>query len=100
MFALPYRYGGLAIRNPISTAEEEFQASTLITAELTQAIVNQKDDISSINHSAVKLAKESFRKDKEEKMKRNAENICKLLPDNQSKYLVLSVLQTKEHLRG
>ena len=88
MFALPHRYGGLAIRAPVTTAEEEFQASSLITAELTRAIVNQEDDINSISHPAVKLAKDSFRKNKEEKMKRNSENICKLLPESQSKYLV------------
>ena len=39
MFALPYRFGGLAIRNPIITAEEEYVASKTITAELTKAIV-------------------------------------------------------------
>ena len=88
IFALPYRYGGLAIRNPIATADEEFQASLLITAELTKAIVNQEDDVSSINHVAVQQAKDSFRKNKEENMKQNLENICKLLPGDQSKYLL------------
>ena len=52
IFALPYRYGGLAIRNSITTADEEFQALLLITAKLTNAIVKQKDDVSSTSHLA------------------------------------------------
>ena len=88
IFALPYRYGGLAIRNPITTADEEFQASSMITAELTKAIINQEDDISSLDNKAVQLAKNSFRINKEESMKRNFESIRKLLPADQSKYLL------------
>ena len=87
VLALPYRYGGLALRNPVTTADEEFQASSMITAELTNAIVNQEDDVSSINNMAVQQAKNSFRTNKEETMKRNFESICKLLPTDQSKYL-------------
>ena len=73
--------------NPVTTAEEEFQASCLITAELTKSIVNQDDDVSLLNNMAVQNAKNSFRKSKEEKLKRNFENICKLLPEDQIKYL-------------
>ena len=43
----------------------------LITAELTKAIVNQEDDVSSINHVAVQQAEDFFRKSKEENMKQN-----------------------------
>jgi hypothetical protein len=42
MFALPYRFGGLAIRNPIITAEEEYAASKIITEALTKAIMNRR----------------------------------------------------------
>ena len=87
VLALPYRYGGLAIRNPVTTADEEFQASSMITTELTNAIVNQEDDVSSMNNMAVQQTKNSFRTNKEETMKRNFESICKLLPKDQSKYL-------------
>ena len=87
IFALPYRYGGLAIRNPVIMSEEEYRASKTITAELTKSIVNQQKEISSINDVAVKLAKEKFRKGKEEKLKNNFENICKLLPESDRKYL-------------
>ena len=87
IFALPYRYGGLAIRNPVITSEEEFLASNAITAELTKSIVNQQEDVRSINSVAVQLAKETFRKNKEERLKNNFENICKLLSDVDSRYL-------------
>ena len=57
ILTLPYRYGGLAIRNPVTTADEEFKASSQITAELTKAIVHHEDDVSSINYIAVQQAK-------------------------------------------
>ena len=87
LFALPYRHGGLAISNPVLTAEEEYQASTTITSELTKAIVNQEEDVRSINRLAVQAAKDTFKKNKEESLKRNSENICRLLPIGQSRYL-------------
>ena len=87
IFALPYRYGGLAIRNPVIMSEEEYGASKTITAELTKSIVNQQIEISSINEVAVQLAKEKFRKDKELKLKSNFENISKLLSESDRRYL-------------
>ena len=60
LFALPYRYGGLAIRNPVIAADEEYQASTAITSELTKLIINQIDDVQSIDNTAVELAKERY----------------------------------------
>ena len=32
MLALPYRYRGLAVRNPVATADEEYEASSQITS--------------------------------------------------------------------
>ena len=43
-------------------ASKGFQAS-LITAELTQAIVNQKDDITLINYTVVKLAEDPLQEE-------------------------------------
>jgi hypothetical protein len=77
MFALPYRFGRLAIRNPIITVEEEYAASRIITEELTKAIVNEQEDISSIESSVVELAKQNFKKNKEEKLKSSFDNTVK-----------------------
>ena len=70
IFARPYRYWSLAIRNPLTTADEEFHASSMITADLTKAIINQEDDVISLNNKSVQLAKNSFRTNKEESLKR------------------------------
>ena len=32
MLALPYKYSGLAVRNPVATADEEYEASSQITS--------------------------------------------------------------------
>ena len=87
IFGLPYRFGGLAIRNPVLTADEEYQASSSITSELTRLIINQIDDVQSVNEIAVRVAKENFRKSKEENLKKSFDNICKLLPEEQRRYL-------------
>jgi hypothetical protein len=60
------RFGGLASRNPVIKAEE-YTASTAMTAELTNGIVNQHDEVSSINNMAVQLTKDLFRKKKGER---------------------------------
>ena len=44
IFALPVRYGGLGILNPVETAEREFQNSCTITQDLTAIIENQETD--------------------------------------------------------
>ena len=47
--ALPYRYGGIGILNPMQTAEREYNASVLITSNLTNLICDQEMDLSRLN---------------------------------------------------
>ena len=53
IFALPVRYGGLGILNPVETAEREFQNSCTITQNLTAIIENQETDLR--HYDAVKM---------------------------------------------
>ena len=48
IIALPVRLGGMGIRNP-TMSSEEFDASTKITQNLTEIIVNQENDFSNYN---------------------------------------------------
>ena len=87
MLALPYRYGGLAVRNPVATADEEYEASSQITSQLTELIFNQNEDASAVSKITVQKAKLEVRKAKEEKLKTIFDSICKLLPTEAERYL-------------
>ncbi len=58
-----------------------------ITAQLTESICNQIQDASSISQIAVQLAQAEVRKSKEENLKSNFDNICKILPTETERYL-------------
>ena len=54
IIALPYRYGGLGMQNPVSTADREFQTSSQITSQLTDLICQQNNDVDALDNDAVK----------------------------------------------
>ena len=70
-----------------------FSITPTITPKL---MINQIDDIQSIDNTAVELAKNTFRESKEENLKRSFENICKLLPEEQFKEDTCRVRQQTE----
>ena len=75
LLALPYRYGGLGIRNPVSTADFEYAASVKITQPLTNLIYNQDCDLSNLDEDMVKELKAEVHMEKEscfEKKKRKS----------------------------
>ena len=45
ILALPVRYGGIGLTNPIHSAEKEYTASITITENLTNIICNQEEDL-------------------------------------------------------
>ncbi len=45
IFALPVRYGGLGIANPVEISDREYTASLAITKDLTALIVNQENTL-------------------------------------------------------
>ena len=65
MLALPYRHGGLGIRNPVLSADTEFRKSRELTAELTDLICQQDMDLSRLDEEKVKETKRTIRSEKE-----------------------------------
>ena len=65
MLALPYRYGGLGIRNPVAVCDGEYAASRQITQQLADLIVEQETDISRLDRERMADQK------KERKQKKN-----------------------------
>ena len=53
MIALPYRYGGLGIRNPAETADLVYQTSCEVTSQLTDMICNRHTDLSLLDREKV-----------------------------------------------
>ena len=82
ILSLPVRYGGLGIANPVETAHREYEASCIITEDLVNLILNQKQDLSLLDTEliedkikALKNAKNNFYTEKFEEIKSNIENI-------------------------
>ena len=87
IFALPVRYGGLGILNPVETAEREFQNSCTITQNLTTIIENQETDF---RHYDVVKMKENIKKiksEKEEMLVHEVVILKNLLAEEARKYL-------------
>ena len=53
IFALPVKHGGMGIYNPTLTADNEFTASTIITANLTDIICKQEQDFTNYDKERV-----------------------------------------------
>ena len=85
MFALPYRFGGLGILNPIETSEREYQASKEITSLLTDLISQQDISLTRLDREMVKKKKEELRAAKEELLKQEHESVAMLLEEKQKR---------------
>ena len=87
ILAMPYRYGGLAIRNPCSMADEEYAASIAVTAELSSLLRRQEMDTSKLDKSKVKEAKKKLKAEKEARLKAEYIEIHNLLDQKKQRLL-------------
>ncbi len=87
LIALPYRFGGLGIRNPVETADQEFTASVEVTTQLTGLLLNQDQNVSSINKEMVKTIKENVTLKRNQYQSEEHKDIVSKLPENQARYL-------------
>ena len=74
MMNLPARLGGLGIRNPVLTADQNFEASQKITETLTELIVRQEGDFAEFDNEAFQKTKSEViaKKRLREKMEKQA----------------------------
>ncbi len=61
MLALPLRFGGLGIQNPVCVADREFEASKSITEDLKNLIYGQETDLTQLDMKNIKQRKEALR---------------------------------------
>ena len=65
ILALPYRYGGMGIRDPVQSADGEYRASLKVTQLLADLIVRQVTDLSLLDRDKVKELKQEAKHEKE-----------------------------------
>ena len=84
LLALPVRFGGIGILNPVETSKWEFNTSLKITANLKSLICNQEVNLDNLSENRVR---ESINKCKQDKGKRLTEEfeIIKSLVDDDLK---------------
>ena len=85
MIALPLRFGGLGIQNPVDTANREYTASNSITKQLQSLIFAQDTDLGKMDKSMVAHEKEMLKADKELFFKAEYNRLHQLLPAEQQK---------------
>ncbi len=87
ILALPFRYGGLGIRNPVKTADEEFHASTVITQQLTEMLLAQNQDVRQIDKEKVRDSKLRISTLKKETLESELNELMEILSDDQNRYI-------------
>jgi hypothetical protein len=76
MLALPYRHGGLGIRNPVVTADNAYEASVRITQPLADLIVQQEMDLSKLDRESVRVIKKEVAAERERAFVAEAKTIA------------------------
>ena len=90
IFSLPVRYGGMNIRNPVQTAEKEFEASMFITENLTQIIKSQENDLSNYNEEEALERVKAAKAKKEEEIKQQFDTLMTQLNEKEKRNIELA----------
>ena len=87
MLALPYRHGGLGLRNPVSSADAEYRSSVEVTADLTNLIRRQETNLALLDSDAIQVKKSQLRAEKDAALKIEFNEISAALDEKQRKLL-------------
>ena len=83
MLALPMRYGGLGIQNPVEIADREYFTSKKITEKLTDHIYAQHLDLTGLDRKWIGSIKSSMKLAKNTFLKKVAQDIANAVPEKQ-----------------
>lgn len=75
IMALPVRYGGLGVGNPVHECEKEYEASYKITLELKELMRTQTQDIHLVNFEKIDESRKEIKNMKERKIKEEYDGI-------------------------
>ena len=88
MLSLPYRYGGLGIRNPVKRADQEYNASSGVTESLTNLICQQNQDILQLDREKVKERRKELSKENENEIKNEFQRVYQIVDEKTKKLLL------------
>ena len=90
ILALPVRFGGVGIMNPVQTADHEYNTSVEVTADLKTMIFNQETSLENYNEERVKEAIDKAKQDKGKRLTEEFERIKAVADDNMRRNLELA----------
>lgn len=90
ILALPIRYGGINLRNPVNTAISEFTNSLSVSESLTNIIYKQDADLSNYDHVEVMKKIKQIQKFKDEAILEEFNNIINVVDSKLKRALQLS----------
>ena len=88
ILALPVRYGGIGLQNPVETADLEYETSVTTTAEHTKVIYNQETTFDNLDDTKVQKSIEKMKQKKENNLKRELESIKSEVDEGMKRCLV------------
>ena len=90
ILALPVRFGGIGILNPVDTADIEYETSIKITAVLKQIICNQETTLENLDEEQVKRIINKTKQDKGKRLTQEFELVKTLVDDKMKRNLDLA----------
>ena len=90
ILALPVRFGGIGILNPVDTSDIEFETSVKVTANLKTLIYNQEMNLDNLNENRVKEIVNKCKQEKGKRLTQEFENIKSLVDENMKRNLDLA----------
>ena len=85
ILSLPVRFGGLGIANPMETADREYDASCIITENLSSLILQQQQDLTLYDAERTDEKIKSLKKAKERFLSEKFERLLEEIDDTQLK---------------
>ena len=90
IIALPVRFGGIGILNPVETSDIEYETSVKITSNLKNMIVNQEKDLENYDENRVNNIINKSKQDKGKRLTQEFETIKTLVDDGMKRNLDLA----------
>ena len=90
MLALPLRFGGIGIQNPVLTSDREYTASVLVTKQLTDLIYLQDTSVDKLDVECIRSTKAALKLASETRYKAEVDIIADQLNVDQKKFFSLA----------
>ena len=90
ILALPVRFGGIGILNPVETADREYATSVEVTSNLKSIIFNQEETLANLDEERTKSIINQAKQDKDKRLTQELETLKNAVDDNLKRNLDLA----------